>query len=64
MRNRFKCTKAVEQEIIDEQEEKIGTIRIKPCSVQWKPKNAKKWYTVPLSAFARYMEFNGTGKAH
>jgi hypothetical protein len=39
---------------------KVGTIRIKPVSVLWKPKSAQKYYSVSIEAFDAWIREHGT----
>ena len=41
--------------------ETIGTIRIKPSSVLWKPKGQHEYYSVTLGGFAGWITSPGTG---
>jgi hypothetical protein len=41
--------------------QKIGTIRVKPVSVLWKPANAPKFYSVSLEKFAEWIMAPSTG---
>lgn len=38
---------------------KVGTIRVKPTGVAWKPKNARKFFTISLANFSEWIEENG-----
>ena len=53
--NIFHGPKYIEQEIRDEGNSVIGTIRIKPSSVQWKDKSKGKFHTVPLQKFIEWI---------
>ena len=50
-RNSFRAPAYYEEVIIDEDNSVVGTIRIKPSSVLWKPKNAQKYFSVNLEKF-------------
>lgn len=50
-RNSFRAPAYYEEVIIDENNSVVGTIRIKPSSVLWKPKNAQKYFSVNLEKF-------------
>jgi hypothetical protein len=54
-KNRFRWPEFIEETIVDEQGAVVGTLRLKPSSVQWKPSGAHKFYTVALSAFADWI---------
>jgi len=36
-------------------EKKVGELRIKPSSILWKPKGARKYFSVSLDDFATWM---------
>jgi len=40
---------------------KVGTLRIKPNGVLWKPVNAKKFYAVSLDKFAEWITSKESG---
>ena len=42
-----------------EKVESVGTIRIKPSSVLWKPKGKQQFYAVPLDRFASWIVSDG-----
>ena len=52
--NQFGSPKYIEETIWCG-DSKIGTIRIKPVSISWKPSGAHKFHTVPLDKFAAWM---------
>jgi hypothetical protein len=52
---KFASQSFVEQMILDTNDRVYGSIRIKPSSVQWKPKNQNKFYTVPLDSFVQWI---------
>jgi hypothetical protein len=60
-KNKFKGPAYIEEVIVDEDGTVIGTIRIKPSSVLWKPANAQKFFAVPLDKFAEWIASNGAG---
>lgn len=49
--NRFERPTYVEQRILDQKSNVVGTIRLKPSGVLWKPKGAGKFYSIPLTKF-------------
>ena len=62
MRNSFKSGKYHEETIVDENGRVVGTIRIKPNAILWKPKGGrKKFYAVPLMKFAGWITDKETG---
>ena len=59
MKNRFHPEKYHDHTIVDDDQNVVGHIRVKPSSVLWAPKNAKVWYGLPLKEFATYIEAHG-----
>jgi hypothetical protein len=60
--NEFTAPKYIQETIRDASTgETIGTIRIKPSSVLWKPKGQYEYYSVTLDAFAGWITSLGTG---
>lgn len=53
--NQFARPTYVEHTIIDSAGNVVGTIRIKPSGVLWKPKSAQKFYAVSLETFADWI---------
>ena len=47
----FQSPAYLEEGIIDDTGRKLGTIRIKPVSIAWKPANARDYLTVPIDDF-------------
>lgn len=54
----FKASVSQDFEII-EVGKKIGSLRVKPNSISWKPKSGQIWYNVTLDSFALFAEENG-----
>lgn len=42
---------------------KVGTIRVKPSGLHWKPKGKQSWYGVSIEEFAEFIEQNGKQKS-
>ncbi len=53
--NSFRSPSYIE-ETIENENGMVGTIRIKPSSVLWKPKGAQKFFSVPLSRFTEWIQ--------
>jgi hypothetical protein len=53
--NSFRTPVYVEQTILGPNGNVIGTIRIKPSSVMWKPANAAKFYRISLDRFTAWI---------
>jgi hypothetical protein len=54
-RNQFSRPEYLDHEIQNCAGQRIGTIRVKPVSVLWKPVNAPKFYSVSLDKFAEWI---------
>jgi len=59
--NRFKSPEHVEETIVDESGTIVGTIRVKPSSVLWRPKSQHAFYAVTLADFAAWITDPDTG---
>lgn len=57
--NSFRPQKYVDHDIVDENSNVVGHVRVKPSGILWSPKNGKDWYGIPLKDFAAYLEANG-----
>lgn len=55
MPNSFSSPKHIEEVILGQDGATVGTIRIKPSRILWKPANARKFHSVSLSAFADWI---------
>lgn len=55
-KNNFRSPAFVEVTIADEKEAVVGTIRLKPSSVLWKPKGKHSFRSVSLKKFTEWME--------
>ncbi len=51
----FRSSKFAEEVVLDGNGDVVGTIRIKPTGVLWKPRNAREWYSVSLDGFASWI---------
>ena len=45
--------------VADRDGEKVGTIRVKPVSILWKPKGAQKYFSASIEAFEAWITANG-----
>lgn len=45
---------------IMENKAKVGTIRVKPSGILWKPKGKQAWFRISVEEFSEYAEKNGT----
>lgn len=57
--NKFASRKFEDFEILDENNKKIGEIRVKPSGILWAPKGAQDWLGVDLKTFAAFMVEKG-----
>lgn len=55
MKNRFSSPKFIEEEILDEKGNKVGTVRIKPSGVLWKEAGKQDFYSVDLEKFKTWI---------
>ena len=53
--NNFRAPDHIEQVYEDADRDMIGTLRIKPSGLAWKPKGQHKFYSVNLDAFADWI---------
>lgn len=61
-KNSFRIPKFVDHVIQDEDGLVVGTLRIKPSGVAWAPADGKKWRSIGLDKFVRFMEEHGAFK--
>ena len=59
--NSFTTPTHIEETILDADDKVIGTIRIKPVSVLWKPKGQQKFFAVDLETFTKWITDPNTG---
>jgi hypothetical protein len=45
---------------IEENNEMLGTLRIRPNGILWKPKRSQSWYRIAIEEFADYAKQQGT----
>lgn len=57
--NNFRPRKFEDHEIVDQNNNVIGHVRVKPSGILWAPSNSKVWYGVSLNQFAKFIEANG-----
>jgi hypothetical protein len=53
--NQFARPVHYDHDILDENDKKVGTLRVKPTSVLWKPAHARKFFNVSLDRFADWI---------
>jgi len=54
-KNSFGAPQFIQETILDEKGQLIGTLRIKPSGVSWKPSNQHRFYTVSLDQFRAWI---------
>ncbi len=59
-KNKFGSPSYIEETIYDTAGVTIGTIRVKPSSVLWKPTGQQRYYAVTLDKFAAWITAPGT----
>lgn len=51
----FKSPAFIEQVVLDYKGKKLGTLRVKPSSILWKPVGKQKFFRVPFSDFTAWI---------
>ncbi len=59
--NSFRSPEYVQETILDKEGNVVGTLRVNPAAVKWKPKSAQKFRSVPLSKFVDWITDDTTG---
>lgn len=59
-KNAFRSPEFVEETVVDEDGDVVGSIRIKPSSILWKPKGKHKFLAVPLDRFVDWITHPST----
>jgi hypothetical protein len=54
-KNAFKSPDFLEETIVNDKGDVVGTIRIKPSSVLWRPSGKHKFLAVPLDRFKAWI---------
>ena len=57
----FRKPEYVEVEVMDNGTRKVGTIRLKPVAVCWKPANASYFHTVSMDKFVEWITSEEAG---
>ena len=52
---KFQGNKYTEEVILDSENKVVGTIRIKPVGILWKPKNKGRFYSMKLDKFTNWI---------
>ena len=53
--NQFASPTFIEETVLDQTGGVVGTVRLKPSSVLWRPLGQHKFYSVSLDAFAKWI---------
>ena len=63
---KFKRLKVQVLTILDQQKREVGSVRIEPGDISWKPAGGSHWYTLPIQDFGKLVVAHGvkgeTGK--
>lgn len=59
----FASPKYREETIVDANGKVVGTVRLKPVSIAWRPANARRFYMVSIRTFTEWMESCGAKRA-
>lgn len=59
-KNSFQSPDFIEEVILGNDNKKLGTIRIKPSSIQWKPANKQQFTSVSLDKFLEWIQSDET----
>ncbi|PIX52998.1 MAG: hypothetical protein COZ51_01140 [Candidatus Aquicultor secundus] len=59
--NQFASQAYSEETVLDSKGGVIGTIRLKPSGISWKPLGQHKYYSVTLEAFTNWITATSTG---
>jgi hypothetical protein len=54
-KNSFESPAFIEQVVLDDKGKKLGTLRVKPSSVLWKPVGKQKFFSIPFSDFTAWV---------
>jgi len=58
--NSFRSPDFIEETIVDADNAIVGTIRVKPAGILWKPKSQHKYLSVSLEKFTDWITDPGT----
>jgi hypothetical protein len=59
--NSFKGPTRVDHRILGPDNKLIGTLRVKPSGVLWRPADVRRFYSVELAKFAEWITADSTG---
>lgn len=58
-KNQFGRPSFYDHDILDDSGKKVGTVRVKPSTIAWKPSNKQKFHSVALAEFEKWIQANG-----
>lgn len=61
--NKFVRPSYVDHKIVNEDNEIVGTIRVKPVSILWKGASKRCFKNMPLADFIKWIDQHGTDSA-
>lgn len=56
---KFKRLKVEVLTILDDQKKEVGSVRIEPGEIAWKPAGESRWYSLPIREFAKFAVAHG-----
>jgi hypothetical protein len=63
---KFKRLKVQVLTILDDQKKEVGSVRVEPGEIAWRPAGESRWYTLPIRDFGKLAVAHGvkgeTGK--
>ena len=57
--NSFRPRKYEDFEIVNDTNEVVGHVRVKPSGILWAPKGGHNWYGLTLTQFSKFAEEHG-----
>jgi hypothetical protein len=52
-RFRFKRLKVQVLTILDDQKKEVGSVRVEPGEIAWRPAGQSRWYSLPIQEFGK-----------
>jgi hypothetical protein len=56
---KFKRLKVQVLTILDEQKKEVGSVRVEPGEIAWKPAGQSRWYSLPIQDFGKLAVAHG-----
>jgi hypothetical protein len=60
---KFKRPKVQVLTILDDQKKEVGSVRIEPGEIAWRPSGDSRWYTLPMRDFGKFAVAHGVKAA-